>query len=230
MVTQVKTENNEGTSGGKDVPKDDDEDDVPKGQKEKSLKMKAGTARRSGSKAYDDTPLPEGDDEDSVDEEDDAEDQEPGEKARSSKDDEKIRKEAEAEEDARYQLRLELLIQQDEKIQKAKRDKDEKSRRNRKDDALKVGDANGEALAEGQTVGEAEAGSKEQPPSKPSPKTQRKPKVKGHEEQMSPIIQKMVDEEVKKRLKAKQSLTRRLFQDEVEEEDAKLQYEESIRR
>ena len=36
----------------------------------------------------------------------------------------------------------------------------------------------------------------------------------------------MVDEEVEKRLKAKQSLTRRLFQEEIDEEDAKLQYEE----
>ena len=47
-------------------------------------------------------------------------------------------------------------------------------------------------------------------------KTQRKPKAKDHEddEEMSPIIKKMVDEEVEKRLKAKQALTRRLFQDE----------------
>ena len=174
-VTRTKKEDVEGNSGEENVPKDENEDGVPKGQIEKNVKMKAGTARRSGLKAYDDTPLPEGDDEDSV-EEDDAEDQEPGEKARSSKDDEEIRKEAEAEEDARYQRRLELLIQQDEKIQKAKKDQDEKSRRNLKDDALKVGDANGEALAEGQAVGVAEAGSKEQSPSKPSPKIQRNQK------------------------------------------------------
>jgi trichohyalin len=142
----------------------------------------------------------------------------------------KVKKEAEAQEDARYQRRLELLMQQDEQVQKAKRDQDKESRRNQKDDALKVGDADGEALAEGRTVGEAEAGSKEQSSSKPSPKTQRKPRVKGPEEEMSPIIQKMVDEEVEKRLKAKQSLTRRLFQDECDEEDAKLQYEESMKK
>jgi hypothetical protein len=40
----------------------------------------------------------------------------------------------------------------------------------------------------------------------------------------------MVDEEVEKRLKAKQSLTRRLFQAEYDEEDAKLQYEESMKQ
>ena len=91
MVRKVEKEDIEGNSGENNVPKDDDEDDVPKGQKEKSLKTKAGTVKRSGSKAYDDTPLPEGDDEDLVDEEDGAEDQEPGEKARSSKDDEEIR-------------------------------------------------------------------------------------------------------------------------------------------
>ena len=34
----------------------------------------------------------------------------------------------------------------------------------------------------------------------------------------------------KKRLKAKQSLTRRLFQEEYDEEDAKLQYEESMKK
>jgi nucleoside-diphosphate-sugar epimerase len=66
------------------VPKDEDEDDVPKGQKEKSLKMKTGTGKKSGSKAYDDTPLAKEDDDDSVDEDKDAEDQEPDERARSS--------------------------------------------------------------------------------------------------------------------------------------------------
>ena len=220
-VTRTKEEDVDGNSVEENVPKDENEDDVPKGQTDKSLKMKAGTGKRSGLKAYDDTPLPEEDDEDSVDEDDDAEDQRPGEKARSSKDEKEIRKKAEADEDARYQRRLELLMQQDEQIQKAKRDQDKESRRNQKDDALKVGDANDEALAEHRTVGEAEAGSNEQSSSKPSPKTQRKPRVKGPEEEMSPIIQKMVDEEVEKRLKAKQSLTRRLFQEECDEEDAK---------
>ena len=46
MVTKVKKEDIEGNSGEKNVPKDDDEDDAPKGQKEKSLKMKAGTVKR----------------------------------------------------------------------------------------------------------------------------------------------------------------------------------------
>ena len=68
---------------------------------------------------------------------------------------------AEADEKARYQRRLDLMMQEDEEIQKAKRDQ-EKSRRRRKDDALKVEDAVDEAFAEGRTVGEAEAGSKEQ--------------------------------------------------------------------
>ena len=91
-------------SGEENAPKEENEDEVPKGQTEKSLKMKAGTVKRSGSKTYDDTPLPEEeDDENSVDEDDDAEDQRPGEKARSSQDEEEIRKKAEADEDARYQ-------------------------------------------------------------------------------------------------------------------------------
>ena len=80
-VTRTKKEDVEGNSGEENVPKDEIEDDVPKGQTDKSLKMKAGTGKRSGSKAYDDTPPPAEDDEDSVDEDDDAEDQRPGEKA-----------------------------------------------------------------------------------------------------------------------------------------------------
>ena len=104
MVRKVKNGEIEGNSGEKNVPKDDDEDDAPKGQKEKSLKMKAGTARRSGSKAYDDTPLPEGDDEDSVEEEDDAEDREHDGKARSSKDDD------EAQENPKVELKVDAEV------------------------------------------------------------------------------------------------------------------------
>ena len=44
------------------------------------------------------------------------------------------------------------------------------------------------------------------------------------------MVQKMVDDEVEKRLKAKPSLTRRLFQEDFDEEDAKLQYEESMKK
>ena len=56
--------------------------------------------------------------------------------------------------------------------------------------------------------------------------------MKIHEDdvEMSPIIKKMVDEEGEKRRKAKQSLTRRLFQDEIDEEDARRQYEESMEK
>ena len=61
---EVKKED-DGNSDEEKTPKD--EDDVPKGQKDKSLKMKTGTGKKSGLKAYDDTPLPEEDDE-SVDE------------------------------------------------------------------------------------------------------------------------------------------------------------------
>ena len=58
-VTITKKEDVEGNSGEENVPKDENEDDVLKGHKDKSRKMKAGTVKRSGSKAYDDTPLPE---------------------------------------------------------------------------------------------------------------------------------------------------------------------------
>ena len=86
MVTQVAKatkEKNEGTSGEKDVPRDDDKDDVLKGLKQTSLRTKAGTARRTRDEALG-TPLPEedGDDEDSVEEDDDAKDREHGENAR----------------------------------------------------------------------------------------------------------------------------------------------------
>ena len=106
------TGKNEGTNQEKlkrskklnpEVPKDDDEDDVPKGFKETSLKTKAGTARRTQERALG-TPLPEEDDdeEDSVEEDDDAENREHDEIARSSKDYEEV----EAKEKARYQRRL----------------------------------------------------------------------------------------------------------------------------
>ena len=95
---------------------------------------------------------------------------------------------------------------------------------------LKVGDAKGEALAKGQTAGKAEAGSEEQSPGKPSPKTQRKVKVKGTEDEISPIVQRMVNEEVEKRLKAQPSLTRRLFHEDNDEEDAKRQYGETMKQ
>ena len=178
--------------------------------------MKTGTGKKSGSKAYDDTSLLEEDD-DSVDEDKDAEDQGPADRARSSNDDEEAWKKSEAEQKARYQRRLESLIEKDEEIQKAK--KDEKSRRGRKEN-LKVEDAVDEEPAEGEAVGETEVRGKEQSSGKPSPKTQRKTRVKGLEEDISPIVQKMVDEEVEKRLKAKQSLTRRLFQENFDEKDA----------
>jgi hypothetical protein len=50
------------------------------------------------------------------------------------------------------------------------------------------------------------------------------------DEDISPIIKKMVDEKVEKRLKAKQSLTRRLFQDEIDKDDARRQYQESLEK
>ena len=101
-ILEVKKEEDENSDGEK-IPQD--EDDVPKGQKDKSLKMKTRTGEKSGSKAYDDTPLPEEDD-DSVDEDKDAEDQEPADRARSSKDDEEEWKRSEAEREARYQKDL----------------------------------------------------------------------------------------------------------------------------
>ena len=131
-ILEVKKEEDENSDGEK-IPKD--EDDVPKGQKDKSLKMKTGTGKKSGSKAYDDTPLPEEEDDDSVNEDKDAEDQEPADRARSSKDDEEAWKKSKAEREAQYQ-----------------------TRRGRKDDALKVEDAVDGALAADGTVGEAEAG------------------------------------------------------------------------
>ena len=144
-ILEVKKEEDENSDGEK-IPKD--EDDVPKGQKDKSRKMKTGTGKKSGSKAYDDTPLPEEDD-DSVDEDKDAEDQGPADRARSSKDDEEAWKKSEAEQKAQYQRRLNFLMEEDEKIQKAK---NEKSRRGQKDD-VKVGDAVDEGPTEGEAVG-----------------------------------------------------------------------------
>ena len=55
-ILEVKKETDENSDGDM-IPKD--EDDVPKGQDDKSRKMKTGINRKSGSKAYDDTPLPE---------------------------------------------------------------------------------------------------------------------------------------------------------------------------
>jgi hypothetical protein len=52
-ILEVKKEEDENSDGDM-IPKD--EDDVPKGQKDKSRKMKPGTGKKSGSKAYDDTP------------------------------------------------------------------------------------------------------------------------------------------------------------------------------
>ena len=206
---------------------DDDKDDVPKGLK----KTKAGTARITRGQA-EGTPLPHEDDdeEDSVEEDEDAEDREHGESARSSKDD---YDEADAKERARYQRRLEFLIQEDEKRRQAKQDDDDEDD---KDKGKEVFDnpevANGEALAEGQAVGKAEAGSKEQSPKRQSAKTPGRPKTMNQEDEgeISPIVKKMVDEEVEKRLRAEQSVTRRLFQDEIDEEDAKRQYEESLKK
>ena len=83
-ILEVKKEEDENSDGDM-IPKD--EDDVPKIQDDKSRKMKTGLKRKSGSKAYDDTPLSEEDDE-PVDEDKTAEDQEPADRARSSKDDE----------------------------------------------------------------------------------------------------------------------------------------------
>ena len=59
-ILEVKKEEDE-NSDGELIPKD--EDDVPKGQGDKSRNMKTGIKRKSGSKAYDDPPLPEEDDE-----------------------------------------------------------------------------------------------------------------------------------------------------------------------
>ena len=148
-----------------------------------------------------------------------------------SNDDEEAWKKSQGEQKDQYQRRLESLIIKDEEIQKAQ--KDEKSRRGRKEN-LKVEDAVDEEPTEDEAVGEPKVRVQEQSSGKPSPKTQRKPKFKGPEEDIhlkwSPIVQKIVDEEVEKRLMAKQSLTRRLFQEEFDEEGAKLQYEESMKK
>jgi hypothetical protein len=63
MLTEVKKEE-DGNSDGEIFPKDEDED--PKGQENKSQKMKSGTGKKSRQKSYDDTPLPNEDD--SIDE------------------------------------------------------------------------------------------------------------------------------------------------------------------
>ena len=109
-----------------EVPNDDNKDDVPKGLK----KTKAGTARRTREKALG-TPLPEEDDdeEDSV-AEDDAEDRAHDENARSSKEYEEFMMEAEAKEKARYQRRLEFMIQKDEKNRGAKQGDDDQDQVN----------------------------------------------------------------------------------------------------
>ena len=91
------------------------------------------------------------------------------------------------------------MIEKDEELQQAKQD--EKSRRGRKNDALKFEDAVDEEPAEDEAVGETKVRGKEQSSGKPSPKTQRKARVKGLEEDISPIVQKMVDEEVEKDLR-----------------------------
>jgi len=209
--------------GAKKATKDGEED-IPKVQEnEEPQMMKPGKRKGAGSKD-DETPLPEGfydkDDEEHV--EDNAEERDHEGQTRSSKDDEEAMREAEAKEKARYQRRLELMIEQDEMT------------RGQREVTLKVNDADGKALAEGQAVGKAKAGSKEQVPGKPST---RRPKEVDHEEddELSPIIQKRIDEEVEKRLKAglgkrQPSLTRRLFQEEIDEEDAKRQYEESMKQ
>ena len=114
MLTEVKKEEDE-NSDGEMIPKD--EDDAPKGQDNKGRKMKAGTGKKSGQKGYDVTPLP--DEDDSADE-DNHEDQGPVDRARSSNDDEEAWKKSEAEQKAQYQRRLNFLIEEDEKTQKAK--------------------------------------------------------------------------------------------------------------
>ena len=192
MLTEVKKEE-DGNSDGEMIPKDEDDD--PKGQDNKSQKMKSGTGKKSGQKSYDDTPLPNEDD--SVDEDEHDEDQGPVDRARSSNDDEEAWKKSEAEQKAQYQRRLNFLMEEDEKTQKAK--KIEQSRRGRKND-VKVGDAVDGEPTEGEAVGVTEVRGKEQSSGKPSPKTQRKPKGKGPEDEMnlkwSPIVQKMVDDEI----------------------------------
>ena len=114
MLTEVKKEEDE-NSDGEMIPKDEDDD--PKGQDNKSQKMKAGTGKKSGQKGYDDTPLP--DEDDSVDE-DKHEDQDPVDRTRSNNDDEEAWKNSEAEQKAQYQRRLNFLMEEDEKTQKAK--------------------------------------------------------------------------------------------------------------
>ena len=96
MLTEVKKEEDE-NSDGEMIPKN--EDDAPKAQDNKGRKMKTGTGKKSGSKAYDDTPLPDEDD-DSVDEDKHAEDQGPADRARSSKGDEEAWEKSEAEQKA----------------------------------------------------------------------------------------------------------------------------------
>ena len=171
MLTQVKKEEDE-NSDGEMIPKD--EDDAPKGQDNKGRKMKTGTGKKLGQKAYDDTPLPEEDD-DSVDEDEKAEDQGPADRTRSSKDDEEAWKKSEAEQKAQYQRRLESLIERDERFLKAKNE--EKSRRRQKEN-LKVEDAVDEEPTESEAVGEPKVRGQEQSSGKPSPKSQRKPNLK----------------------------------------------------
>ena len=156
-----------------------------------------------------------------MEEDEHEDDQGPVDRTRSEYDDEEAWKKSEAEQKAQYERRLKFMMDEDEKKAKMM----EKSRRGRKDE-LRVGDAVDGEPTEGEAVGVTKVRVKEQPSSKPSPKTQRKPRVKGLEEDISPIVQKMVDDEIERRLNAKQSLTRRLFQEEFDEEDAKT----SVRR
>jgi trichohyalin len=191
----------------------DGEEDIPKVQQDEKPQM-VKTGKRKGVKD-DETPLPEGfydeDDEELVEENAEQRDHEG--QARSSKEDEETDQRLKAQ----YQKRVESMIEYDEMT------------RGQREVTLKVNGADGKALAEGQAVGKAKAGSKEQVPGKPST---RRPKEVDHEDddELSPIIQKRIDEEVEKRLKAQPSLTRRLFQDEIDEEDAKRQYEESMKQ
>ena len=141
----------------------DCEDDVPKVQEDAEPQM-MNTCKKNGIGSTDDeAPRPEGFYEKDAEEElvnDEAEDRDNEEQTHSSKDDDEAMREADAKEKARYQRRLEFMM-----------DQDESNRRNDKypkEVTLKVKDANGEALAEGQAVGKADAGSEGQPPNKPS--------------------------------------------------------------
>jgi hypothetical protein len=108
MLTEVKKED-DGNSDGEIIPKDEDQD--PKGQKNKGQKMKKGVDKKSGQKSGLNTPIPN--ENDSVDEHEHEDDQGPGDRTRS--DDEEAWRKSQAEQKAHYEKRLKFLMDEDEK-------------------------------------------------------------------------------------------------------------------